>query len=61
MSPYNWNSTNSYANVFVVNGNGYLTNDNVHNTNYGLRPISFYSSHTKLRQSIVELGYKISL
>ena len=61
MSPYNWNSSNSYANVFIVNSNGYLTNDNVGNTAYGLRPISFYNSKAKLRQSIVELGYKISL
>ena len=47
MSPYNWNSNNSWANVFFVNNNGYLNANNVHNT-YGLRPIPFYNSHTKL-------------
>ena len=60
--PYNWwNSSTSYANVFAVDSNGYLNNWNVNNINPGLRPISFLNSHTKLRQSIVELGYKIFL
>ena len=59
MSPYNWNSTNSYANVFFVRNDGYFTNNNVHNT-YGLRPIPFYNSCIQLWLNIVELRYKIS-
>ena len=57
MSPSNWNSSGN-ANVFFVRNDGYLDWNNVNNT-YGLRPISFLNSYTKLRQSIVELGYKI--
>ena len=44
MSPYNWNSSNSRAYVFIVNINGYLGGDNVNDT-IGLRPISFFNSH----------------
>ncbi len=60
MSPYYMNvgTSNSWANVFAVNSNGYLDWNNVNNT-IGVRPISFYNSYTKLWQSIVELGYKI--
>ncbi len=57
MSPRNWDG--SWANVVLVNGNGHLTNNSVNNT-WGLRPILFYNSYTKLRQSIVELEYKIN-
>ena len=43
--PYNWwNGSTSYANVFIVNVNGYLDNYNVNSTTPGLRPISFYNS-----------------
>ena len=38
MSPYNFNGSN--ANVFYVNTNGNLNNNNVNDTN-GVRPISF--------------------
>ena len=60
MSPNRWNATSSNANVFLVNANGNLTNDWVNNT-YGVRPIPFLNSHTKLWQSIVALRYKINL
>ena len=40
-----WNGTNSYANVFRVDTNGYLNNANVDWTGAGLRPISFLNLH----------------
>ena len=58
MSPYNFNS-NGNANVFNVDNDGWLNNNNVNNAN-GVRPISFYNSYIWLRLSIVELGYKIN-
>ncbi len=61
MSPYGFLTNNTYpAHVFFVNTSGYLSNANVNNTVIGVRPISFYNSYTKLRQSIAELGYKIN-
>ena len=60
MSPYNWNGPNSWANVFYVASNGYL-NTNIVNGTYGVRPIPFLNSHTKLWQSIAALRYKINL
>ena len=39
MSPYNWNSTSSYAYVFFVRNDGYLTSNGVHSTAPGLRPV----------------------
>ena len=56
---YYYSSTSLNANVFRVDTNGYLNNYNVHSTTPGVRPISFYNSYTKLRQSTAELGYKI--
>ena len=61
MSPYGFLTNNPYpAQVFFVDLNGHLSNTNVNNTVIGVRPISFYNSYTKLRQSIAELGYKIN-
>ena len=43
MSPYNWNASNTRANVFYVYNDGRLNNTNVDWTTPGVRPISFYN------------------
>ena len=49
MSPYNWNSSNTRANVFYVYSDGRLANQDVNWTSPGLRPVINLESDTQFQ------------